>query len=164
MVSCDGSRPNHRIPAKPRVRSSCQIAIAVSSLIAISTIGCGGSGANVSGTVTFDGRPIANGTITFQPTEDSSLQNPIQARINDGSFSIESHQMLLPGKYEVAIRAERVAGQVQSDEGSTEMVDRIEQFIPVIYNSKTMLTAQVDGDVENLQFELQSQRGRSRRK
>ncbi len=131
-------------------------------VIAIILTGCGGDGVAVSGRVIFDGEPIPEGTITFISADETTLESPVQANIIDGQFVIESLQ---PGNYNVAVRATRSAGQVPPEPGTTERVDRYEQYIPVNYNSRTELTAEIAGDVDNLQFELKSPpitRGRRR--
>ncbi|TWU26028.1 carboxypeptidase-like regulatory domain-containing protein [Bythopirellula polymerisocia] len=130
--------------------------------ISICLVGCGGDGATVSGRIAFDGEPIPEGSITFIYAQDSTLESQVQANIVDGEFVIES---LMPGNYNVAVRAMRKTGQVPPEPGSTEIVDRFEQYIPVNYNSRTELTAEIAGDVDNLNFELQSppiRRGRRR--
>ncbi|QEG34328.1 carboxypeptidase-like regulatory domain-containing protein [Bythopirellula goksoeyrii] len=130
--------------------------------IGICLVGCGSDGATVSGRIAFDGEPIPEGTITFISAEDSTHESQIQAKIINGEFVVES---LKPGNYNVAVRATRKTGQVPPEPGSTETVDRFEQYIPVNYNSRTELTAEIAGDIDNLNYELQSppiRRGRRR--
>ena len=117
--------------------------------------GCS-DGVAVSGQVAFDDQPIAVGTITFLPADDSTTEERVQSPIVDGAFTVASQQGLRPGRYEVAIRATRVAGKAPADEQSGEMVDRYEQYIPPQYNSRTELATVIDAQVNDLQFELKS--------
>ena len=129
---------------------------AIACTFAFLLTGCGGDGVRVSGRVTFDGNPIPEGTITFIAPEDASHQGQVQAAIVNGDFVIESSQSLRPGTYQVAVRATRSAGQVPPEPGSTETVERIEQYIPVNFNSRTELSAEIPADVDALLFELKA--------
>ena len=52
--------------------------------------GCGGSGISVSGTVTLDGTPIADGYVSFTP--ESGTKGPaVAGRIKSGSYMIPGH-------------------------------------------------------------------------
>lgn len=57
----------------------------------------------VSGTVTLDGAPVAEGSINFEPTERSTTSSG--AVIKEGEYSIPKENGLPPGKYRVVINA-----------------------------------------------------------
>jgi hypothetical protein len=57
----------------------------------------------VSGTVTLDGAPLAEGTISFQPTEQGSTSSG--GLVTQGKYSIPRDKGLPPGKYRVVINA-----------------------------------------------------------
>lgn len=60
--------------------------------------GCGRSGPSVSGTVTYDGQPLASGYITFFPLDD---RGPTQGTpIQDGTYEVRN---ITPGKKRVLI-------------------------------------------------------------
>lgn len=180
MASCSRSKLFLATGSQRAVRSFNQRAAAFLGSLVVASAGCSGDGLAVSGNVAYGGQSIAAGTITFRPVDDptpgnsarakldnsarAKLDNLVQAKIVDGAYSVASHQSLQPGSYRVAVRAKRKAGQVPPEPGSTEIVDRFEQYIPPQYNSRTELTAEIRGDVEGLNFELEAPKRRSRRR
>ncbi|NLY01575.1 MAG: hypothetical protein GXY83_36265 [Rhodopirellula sp.] len=116
--------------------------------------GCGGSGGpstyGVSGTVTFDGKPLPEGDIIFR---DPAGQSPSAAgRITDGKYAFES----TAGKKDVIIKA---VGEVPGkfDESNPgEKVPVVEQYLPDRYNDKTTLSAEVtdSAGANTFDFEL----------
>ena len=75
-------------------------------ILLTSLVGCDSSGrVSVSGTVTFDDRPLGTGTVWFHPIGDgpSGYAN-VQS---DGSYSVRtgSGKGLAPGEYRVAVQA-----------------------------------------------------------
>ena len=82
----------------------------VSLLLPAIIAGCGGGGVDrtdLSGTVTFDGKPIVYGEIQFlaQPGQDSSPPSGF-AEIIDGNYTTaEMGQGITPGKYTLRISA-----------------------------------------------------------
>lgn len=67
--------------------------------------GCGGSASEpqVSGTVQFDGAPLAYGTIHFEP--ESSGQANAATTIEDGRFALPAGHGLMPGSYKVSVKS-----------------------------------------------------------
>ena len=68
--------------------------------------GCGSKGASVSGTVTFDGKPVPFGKIYFNPDKSKGNSGaPGYADIRDGSFDTSSRggQACSPGAVKVRI-------------------------------------------------------------
>jgi hypothetical protein len=145
---------------------------------AITLSGCGPTWVDdlprqaVSGQVTLDGAPLAEGTIAFRPTTD--LPTPAMVTIHGGSYSIPQAQGLVPGSYEVAIvgsespvPAEKFddppgpATRKQTE--ATDGMQRAKKFggpmgkggtspsssIPARYNTSTTLTAEVKKGVSN---------------
>ena len=128
-------------------------------MIAVTSLaqgGCGGAGdalprEPISGTVTFDGRPLEGGTIQFQP---ASQKEGVASggKISGGRFDIPRAEGPVPGKYNVAIFAEG-----KSESSSAEGVDPgaprprgrrnlndLRGPIPARYNIQTELTAEVN--------------------
>jgi hypothetical protein len=63
--------------------------------------GCGGGLVAVSGTVTLDGRPADDGSVSFQPADG---QGPSAGgSVREGRFEVSPG--LTPGTYKVAVRA-----------------------------------------------------------
>jgi hypothetical protein len=74
--------------------------------------GCGGSGATVSGTVTFEGEPVNHGHISFMPTDG---KGPAEgAPIRDGRYELA---IRIPGPKMVKIEAVK---KVQTNWSSLE--------------------------------------------
>jgi hypothetical protein len=122
-------------------------------------IGCGASGPErfaVSGQVTFDGAPLADGEITFTP--DKTTAGPTAAgRIENGAYDIPADRGPVAGAYSIAITAERPSGRkVRADIIGDATVDQMEQYIPPQYNAQTTLQADFSADRDDLNFELSS--------
>jgi hypothetical protein len=123
------------------------------------TGGCSRGGAErfaVSGAVTLDSAPLPDGEIVFTP--DASTQGPsVVGRIEQGAYSIPQERGPVAGSYRVAITAERKTGRkVRADMIGEAMTDQYEQYLPPEYNERTTLAATIDGDRDDLDFELKS--------
>src|SRR6516162_8272107 len=70
------------------------------ALLMILTSGCGGSSASISGTVTYNGEPVGDGSITFIPVDGKgpAVGSPIEA----GRYLVES---ITPGPKLVRVEA-----------------------------------------------------------
>jgi hypothetical protein len=122
-------------------------------------IGCGASGPErfaVSGQVTFDGAPLADGEIVFTP--DKTTAGPTAAdRIENGAYDIAAEHGPVAGGYSIAITAERPSGRkVRADIIGDATVDQLEQYVPPEYNARTTLRADFSADRDDLNFELLS--------
>jgi hypothetical protein len=75
------------------------------AVLLIAASGCGRSGIQATGTVTFGGEPLAAGSAAFEPVGDLATVAPAcTAPIVDGSFQTPDDRPLMAGKYEVWIR------------------------------------------------------------
>jgi len=75
--------------------------------LALLAAGCGGDKLNrqaVSGTVTYKGKPIVRGTVTFAPA-DKGGPTQVTATVEDGKFSLPKEAGPSPGKYKVRFEA-----------------------------------------------------------
>lgn len=84
--------------------------VAALSVIAVTSIGCGGGGGSdverfrVSGTVTFKGEPIPAGTIYFEPNVTKGNKGPLGiATISNGKFDTSSVKGTVGGAHFVRI-------------------------------------------------------------
>lgn len=142
--------------------------LGVVAMMALWSAGCGVGGAEgdsrprepISGTVTFDGRPLEKGTIQFQP---SSAAESVAAggTISAGRFTIPRAEGPVPGKYSVMIYAEANTGSTGSAEGGSPVpavrksLAELRGVIPPRYNSATELTAEVKpGGPNEFTFDL----------
>jgi hypothetical protein len=121
-------------------------------------IGCGGSNlATVQGNVTFDGKPVEQGLIVFEPADGAG---PVAGgTIQNGKYRLASEGGVVPGKMIVRISAVRATGRkVEAGPPAPpgKMVDEVSPYIPAIYNEKSTLTIQVAAGTVTQHFELLS--------
>ncbi len=101
----------------------------------------------VTGTVTFDGKPVPEGDIRFEPADPK--YGPDAEKIINGKFSVQ----VRPGTRKVTIRATKLVPGKQGPMGE----DAYEDYIPANYNDNTTLTADViSGKKNEISFSLKS--------
>lgn len=111
------------------------VAWGVAAVLLCVALGCGGDGMVVaSGSVTFDGHPLAEGAISFYPAD--TRDGPQGGRIRDGRFQLRCR----PGKHRVEILASRP--KVGAQELTPGMAP-LEQYIPARYNDASSLEVEV---------------------
>jgi hypothetical protein len=104
----------------------------------------------VSGTVTFQGQPLAQGIIMFMPAS-RDLPTQASASITNGHYQISAAQGLRPGRYKVSISSgDGQTPAVPSDappgpSGNYSSQERI----PKAYNENSTLEAEVKKGGEN---------------
>lgn len=130
------------------------MAIAMALCFFLPAPGCGGSDDRLplAGEVTLDGKPLAEGAITFSP-----LNGPYSAGgvIRDGKFDIPRSGGPRPGKYRVAIVSYQSTGKRLPDpDRPGETVEEQKQIIPPKYNRESTLEVEIPGG--SLQFALES--------
>ena len=123
------------------------------------TSGCGGlAPVGVTGDVTFDGQPLAEGTVLFEPVVIDKGQRRDVA-IQDGKFSLSESEGMSPGvEFKVIVKAFKKTGRKYPNADLTASVDEVVQFIPKQYNSASTLRVAISPDeTENhFQFDLVS--------
>ncbi len=113
--------------------------------------GCGGAADSlprqaVSGAVTLDGRPLARGSIQFQPASQNGVA--AGAEIKDGKYAIPRDQGPIPGEYKVIISsASATAPTPTGPPGQSPPPPP--DLIPARYNAESTLTATVEADKPN---------------
>jgi hypothetical protein len=111
-------------------------------LLALPVAGCGPSGPEtypVSGTVTWNGGPLPEGHIVFDPVDGSVA--PDAGKIENGKFELQAQ----PGEKRVEIDATRESGEVDPVMHAAPR----EAYIPSKYNSETILKATVTAGGDN---------------
>jgi hypothetical protein len=108
--------------------------------------GCarGPSQVPVSGTITFDGAPVQDGQIAFEPKGEGKMQFGV---ITDGKYRIPAEFGLVPGDYLVRITASRSTGQKAETNAFVTEEDGLvvnEQFLPPKYNSASQLNVTIE--------------------
>jgi hypothetical protein len=129
--------------------------------------GCSASGDDlpregVSGYVTLDGQPVAEGSIQFSPAAGVvGVGDAVGggSSIKSGKFSIDREVGLIPGKYRVSINAPAKATDTAKPASPTggKGLTLPKEAIPKKYNAQTELTANIQkGGPNDLTFTLQS--------
>ena len=123
--------------------------------------GCGSDGPEkhpVSGVVRADGEPIETGSISFIPQFQDGFQ--AGASIVNGEYSVPRDKGLKLGKHQVQIRATTGTGEMLHPgfgAPNDARVERRAQFIPPKYNSRSVLTADIEaGNNEDTNFDLET--------
>lgn len=131
------------------MRFSCLIACLLLTLVPLVS-GCGSDSGTVpvTGKVTLDGTPLAEGDIIFRATDGTPSH---AGKIQNGAYSAD----VSPGEKQVEITAYRdVPGKFREDNPGERTPVR-EMYIPEQYNRKSTLKIEVSrGGEEN--FELTS--------
>tara|TARA_R110002095_G_scaffold39808_4_gene36660 strand:- start:4033 stop:4449 length:417 start_codon:yes stop_codon:yes gene_type:complete len=91
----------------------------------------------VSGTVTYQGKPVRDGVIRLAP--DKGVQAPVKTtNIINGEYSFTDRSAVAAGTYQVEITAFRGEEKAPLDVKPGESSGR-EQFLPAEYNKKTTI-------------------------
>lgn len=153
LTTARWSRTSPRIAGVGRALAFAIIAAATVA------IGCGGAPeqTNVTGKITFDGEPVANGQIEFEPQGAGRMAF---AAIADGAYATAKDRGVRPGKYLVRITATRPTGKSAelgafAADAASAVVN--EQFIPTKYNSSSEISVEIaPGEAMVQDFELKS--------
>lgn len=135
------------LPMAP-VRRPSQLALAVAAVL----VGCGDAGPKrygVTGTVTYKGKPIENGLISFVPA--GSEASAGGAPITDGRYEIPKAVGLPAGEYRVIISVPTggpAPKEVAPGVGAGERETR--EALPARYNSQTELRRAVKAGERNV--------------
>jgi hypothetical protein len=120
-------------------------------LVTVLVCGCGGERGPqrvlVSGTVTHNGKPIANGMIRFVPVQTSAVP-PSGAFIVDGKYTIDSHGGVPVGTHRIQIEAYRPS-QNRSNPGARlppggPPAGLPQQYLSEKHNVKTQMEITLD--------------------
>ncbi len=128
-----------------RVFIQLQLCRSLVLLLAIScwtATGCGPSDNRqaLTGSVSWQGSPLAKGVITLYPKGQGST---VGCEIIDGKFSISASNGATPGMYRVEIIAFRPTGKTEFDIDQNKKVSIEEQILPKQFNTASTLEAEV---------------------
>ncbi len=130
---------------------------AVCGLVALLVLsGCNAEEARhgISGTVSWQGMPVAKGVITLYP---KGAGDTVGCEIVDGRFKIEQESGGKAGSYRVEILAFRPTGKTDFDIDENMQVSIEEQYLPKQFNTDSTLEAEIATDGENvLSFDLKA--------
>lgn len=132
----------------------------IAALVAAALAGCAaGDGLDrrpIAGVVTLDGRPLAAGSILFEPA-DAESGTVVGASIRDGRFDVPRRDGPVPGRYAVRIYSAS-AEQAPPRAGESPRKPRpMVEAIPARYNTQSTLTAEVGpGESAAFRFDLRT--------
>lgn len=136
--------------ASRAARVLCLTALACCMLFAG---GCGADGrAEVAGTVTFDGKPLPEGLVTFRPAAGTAGPE-FSGTVVDGKYRVSIR--VLPGDYVVDVRAWRKTGRMVKGALGDGPYEEIVVAIPKRYwGEKTELKAHLGPGDNKVDFDL----------
>jgi hypothetical protein len=122
-------------------------------LMLILVSGCGGGGTHkeaVSGSVTWKGQPLYQGTIEFVPADGQRI--PVSGSIQNGRYHLLSRPGVAPGSYQVRISSRE--GPMRRGNPNTapdaDLLDpKAKERIAPKYNVKSELKAEVKKGGDN---------------
>lgn len=117
--------------------------LAVLVMLLAACLGCHHGPFPVSGEVTFDGNPVDEGTISFEPAD--GIGSATGGKITAGKYALTDKAAPQPGKKIVRIFAVRKTGRHVTDR-LTGTVEAVEPYIPDVYNARSILTCEVASD------------------
>jgi hypothetical protein len=135
------------------MRRSLQAAAFLSMAIALGCGGMSGGRQEVTGTISYDGQPVEEGQIIFEPESDGSRL--ATGQIKAGKYQIAAEHGPIAGTYRVRIEAyrkkrdPRIPPHPYLGEGAEQGVVA-EQYLPVEYNARTTLQVEIKDGEENI--------------
>jgi hypothetical protein len=120
----------------------------------VALAGCGSEGAGllgVKGTVNFEGKPLARGSINFE-LEDRTNPFHSGAAIEDGKFAIPQARGLKPGTYLVRISSADSAPTDSSQPPGEPLIAK--ELIPTSWNSESKQKVEVKAGATDLKFDV----------
>lgn len=127
--------------------------------IAVAAIcpGCDRGRFPIQGEVSFNGKPVEEGTISFEPADGKGPTTG--GTIAAGKYQLAGDAAPVPGKKLVRISGVRKTGRKVCDGFSATgaMVDEIERYVPDIYNTRSTLSCEIaDNGSPQIDFHLKS--------
>lgn len=142
----------------PLVMESRSLVLTVALSALAVCLGCGSNMAIVEGSVTFDGQPVEQGTIVFEPADGTGAV--AGGTIQKGKYRLGPEANVVPGDKIVRISAMQATGKkIKAGPPAPDdaMVDEVKQYIPTVYNQNSKLTAAIVAGTSTQNFDLRSQ-------
>ncbi len=124
---------------------------ALSLLTTLLIVGCGQVKlAEVTGTITYDGQVVEQGSIAFAPLDGNGPSGG--SEIKDGKYIAQNVSV---GMVKVRIMGAKVTGQKRMfDDPNSPLVTTSEEYLPAKYNKETELTYEVKAGSQTKDFNL----------
>ena len=128
-------------------------------LLLLLSAGCSPSAVEVTGEITLDGQPVADGMISFVPPSSEKSLKPAWSKINSGSYSISAESVLKPKiPYRVEILAYHKTGrEIPSAVPGGGLMQETVQIIPTEFNRNSTLKATFQAGENEINFDLKTQ-------
>jgi hypothetical protein len=127
-------------------------------LAVLGLAGCGGgSRVPVTGSVSFNGEPVDNGSISFIAADAAAGGEAVNAGgdIKDGKYSIAADRGPKPGKYKVEIYWNKKTGRTVPTPGDAAVpMPETKQTLPPKFNKQSQLTADITSGRNTVNFDL----------
>jgi lysophospholipase L1-like esterase len=132
------------LPSQGRVFSLC-LAFALTAAV---FGGCGDRGPErtvVSGSVTYNGKPVADGEIRFMPVT-TTVAPMSGARIVDGKYTVSGHGGVPVGTHTVQIKGFHAIAPITGPAGVAPLMRNppCQQYVPQRYNSDSQLKITIE--------------------
>jgi hypothetical protein len=135
---------------------SKNVTVVVALLLIVSLTGCSGSAsgvAEVTGTITMDGSPLANAVVTFVPTE---MGSPSYGRTDQSGIYTLQYTREVSGAV-IGEHRVRISTMSSGDPDSDPPIPASPETVPAQYNSQSELLRTVESGSNTIDFELDSQ-------
>lgn len=106
-----------------------------------------------------DGKPLAKGTITFEPGPGSTAATAGGAEIKEGKFELPKDSGLVAGTYRVFVTSPESSGSApkSADDLMNNPPPPAKETLPEKYNVQSTLSAEIAKDQKtSLKFELKT--------
>ena len=110
----------------------------------------------LSGKVTFDGKPVEWGSISFIPLSGEE-QRASGGVIKDGVYSVPEAKGANAGKYRVEIHSGKLTGKKLKAQDSEDLYDERVEELPDKFHKDSELTAEVGPEQTTFNFDLKSE-------
>jgi hypothetical protein len=127
-------------------KALCVVRPSALLLLGMSSCDSGPRRMPVSGTVTFKGAPLKEGTITFIPLTTTTQEG---APIADGKFSFPADKGLAPGIYRVSISSIDATTRLDSKKPPGPSGSPGKERIPLEFNERSKVEAKVTETGDN---------------
>jgi hypothetical protein len=128
---------------------AASIACGIALITCVAGCGRGGGSAAISGTVSYEGKPLEKGIINFVPADGKGPT--AAATIADGKYSVK----VAPGKKLVRIEGYKVTGEHPYSRSNPRIVVDQKQILPPRYNTKSELTRDIASSDRTCDFALE---------
>ena len=146
------TNPAHPSPSPPRwlVARTLRAASAALAVALLAVVGCGPGDnmADVSGTVSYNGEPVADGSISFTPADGKTPT--AGGNVKDGKYSCK----VPVGPMKVSVTSAKEVGRKKLYGKDGPDMPVMKEVLPEKYNMKTELTYEVKAGSQVKDFPL----------